>query len=64
MGDQKGRASLEHPVDRLLDLVLGGAVDGAGRIVQDQDARVGEQRAGNGQPLALPAGERHARARR
>ena len=45
-------------VNRALDFILGGAVDGAGRIVQDQDARVGEEGARQGQPLALPAGER------
>ena len=50
----------EHAADRLLDLVLGGAVDRAGRVVEDQDARVGQQRAGDREPLALPAGERDA----
>ena len=43
-----------------LDLVLGGAVDGAGAVVQDQDARVGQEGAGDGDALALPARERHA----
>ena len=50
----------KHAADRLLDLVFGGAVDGAGRVVQDQDARIGEQRAGDGDALALTAGERDA----
>ncbi len=45
---------------RALDLVFGGAVDGAGRVVQDQDARVGQEGAGDGEALALPARERHA----
>ena len=56
----KRRAPFEHPVDGLLDAVLGRAVDGAGRVVENQDARVGEQGAGDGQALALAAGEGHA----
>jgi hypothetical protein len=40
--------------------VLGGAVDGAGAVVQDQDARVGQEGAGDGDALSLPAGEGHA----
>ncbi len=43
-----------------LDLVLGGAVDGAGAVVEDQDARVGQEGARDGDALALAAGERHA----
>ncbi len=38
---------------RLLDARLGAGVDAAGRLVQDQDARVGQDRAGNRQQLAL-----------
>ena len=33
-------------------------VDGGGRVVEDQDPRVGEQRAGQRDPLPLPAGQR------
>ena len=39
---------------------LGGRVDRGGGVVEDQDARVGEQRAGDRDPLALAAGEREA----
>ncbi len=59
VGDQQRRAPFQHPLDGPLDLVLGGAVNGAGRVVQDQDARVGEQRAGDRDPLALAARQRH-----
>ena len=36
-----------------LDPLLGADVDRARRLVEDQDARVGEQRAGEGDELAL-----------
>ena len=52
--------SLADAAHGALDLVLGGAVDGAGAVVQDQDARVGEEGAGDGDALPLPAGQGHA----
>ena len=54
--DQRG-ASVHQPVERLLDhrLVLG--VDRGQRLVQHQDRRVAQQRAGDGDALALAAGE-------
>ena len=45
---------------RVLDLALGRGVDRRGGVVEDQDARVGQQRAGDRQALALAAGERQA----
>ena len=60
VGDEQGGAALGGAVDGSLDLILGGAVNGAGRVVQDQDARVGQEGAGQGQALALAARERHA----
>ena len=39
------------------DAVLGGGVDGGGRVVQHQDLRVGGHGPGQRDPLALPAGE-------
>ena len=60
MGDEDGGAAHGGGLDRLLDLVLGGAVDGAGRVVQDEDGGIGEEGAGQGQPLALPAREHYA----
>lgn len=38
-----------------MDDGLGLGVQGAGRLVQDQDAGVGDQGAGDGDPLALAA---------
>ena len=43
-----------------LDRRLGGRVDRGGGVVEDQDPRVGEQRAGDRDPLALAAGEGQA----
>ena len=43
-----------------LDRRLGGRVDRGGGVVEDQDARVGEQGAGDRDPLALAAGEGQA----
>ncbi len=59
MGDQQGSTALQHPMDSALNLVLGGAVDGASRVVQDQDARIGQQGARDGDALALASGERY-----
>ena len=43
---------------RALDLLLGRGVDRRGRVVEDEDPRVGEQRARDRDPLALAAAER------
>ena len=43
-----------------LDRGLGACVDRRGRVVEDQDPRVGEERAGDRDPLALAARERQA----
>ena len=45
---------------RWLDRPLGLGVERRGRLVQDQDRRVLEEHAGDGQALLLPAGEFHA----
>ena len=54
--DQRG-AARHQPVERLLDhrLVLG--IDRGQRLVEDQDRRVAQQRAGDRQALALAAGQ-------
>ena len=54
---QDHAAAFHQPVQRLLDqrLVLG--VDRGQRLVQDQDGRVAQQRAGDRQALALSAGQ-------
>ena len=41
--DEGGPAGEERP-ERLLDAALGSDVDGRGRLVEDQEARVREQR--------------------
>ena len=41
-------------VQRLLDLALGAGVHARRGLVQDQDARVGQHGAGDGEELALP----------
>ena len=43
---------------------LGVDVDVRGRLVEDEDPRIGDQRAGEGDQLALPGGELRRRARR
>ena len=45
---------LQQLVQRLLDLPLGAGVHAGGGLVQDQDARVGQRGAGDGEQLALP----------
>src|SRR5579875_600326 len=60
MRNQQRRATLQDAMDRLLDLVLGCAVNRAGRVVENKNVRIGQQRASNGDALALAAGERHA----
>ena len=55
VGDDEGRAPGHRLVEREPDQALGGRVDRGGGIVEDQHARVGQQRAGNGQALTLAA---------
>ena len=58
VGDHERRAARHHLAQRLLDRLLGRRVDGGGGVVEDQDPRVGEQRARDREPLALAARER------
>ncbi len=58
--DQQCRAALLRPPDRALDLVLGRAVDGAGRVIENQDARIIQKGACQGDALPLPARQRRA----
>ena len=57
VGDHDRRAPVQQAVERLLDQHLGRPVDVRGRLVEDQDARVGEQRAADRDQLALARGE-------
>src|SRR5215471_15826969 len=60
VGDQQGGAPLQEAADRFLDFVFGCAVNCASRIVQDEDAWIGEQGARNGDALSLSARKGHA----
>ena len=55
VGDEQRGAAALHVMQRALNLVLGGAVDGAGGVVQDQDARVFQKGARQGDALPLAA---------
>src|SRR4051795_2561562 len=44
VGDDEGRAAVQKPPQRALDLSFRADVDGARRLVEDQDLRVREQR--------------------
>ena len=55
VGDDHRGAVAHHFAQRGADLVLFGRVDRGCGVVEDQDPRVGEHGAGDGDPLALPA---------
>ena len=55
MGDDQDRAALGDLFHVLLDDALALVVERARRLVEDQDARIGDERAGNGDALALAA---------
>lgn len=55
--DQQGGAAAHDLGQRLVDLVLDAGVHGGGGVVEHQQARVGEEGAGERDALALAAGE-------
>ncbi len=55
--DQQRGPALHDPAQGLVDLGLHPRVHRRGRVVQHQDARVGQQRAGECHPLPLAAGQ-------
>ena len=57
MGDDEGGAALHEEVEAVLDEGFGFGVEGAGGFVENEDAGVGEYGAGDGEALALAAGE-------
>ena len=57
VGDHQGGAVLHEHLQGLLDRPLTFGVQGAGGLVQDQDGRILEQGPGDGQALALAAGQ-------
>ena len=58
VGDDDRRPAAHRLAQAVADLRLGRRVDRGRRVVEDQDARVDDQRAGDRDPLALAAGER------
>ena len=58
--DQDRRARAGDPPQRRVDLLLDAGVDRRGRVVEQQDPRIGEQRARERDALALTAREREA----
>jgi hypothetical protein len=60
--DDERRAPAAQPRERLLDERLALRVERAGGLVEDEDARVGQQRAGDGDALPLPAESRTPRS--
>src|SRR6266849_1354052 len=57
MGDDEHGAAVGKPRHVLLDDPLALIVERARRLVEDQDARIGNERACDGQTLALAAGQ-------
>ena len=57
--EQRGPAG-HHPVQGGVDLRLDPGVDRGGRVVEQQQPGVGDQRPGEGDPLPLAAGERES----
>ena len=60
VGDDEARATLEQMPQAGLQRLLGAGVDVRGRLVQNQDARVGEQHTRERDELALPGGQGRA----
>src|SRR5262245_20938060 len=57
MGDDEGRAVPGDLVERILNFFFRMAVEGAGRLVQDQDRRSLEDGARDGDALLFPTGQ-------
>ena len=60
VGDDQGGALVHQPVERLLHGKLALGIEGAGRLVEQQDGGIAEQRPGDGDALALAARQPHA----
>ncbi len=58
MGDEDGGPSLHHFAQVIEDVILGLGIDAGQGVVQHQDARVADDRAGDRGALLLAAGER------
>ncbi len=55
--DHERGAALRHPVERVLDFLLGVAVERGGRLVEQQDRRAFQDGARDGDALLLAAGQ-------
>jgi len=60
MGDHNDRPVLHQFFDGVLDQFFRGGVQGTGGFVQNEDGRILQEGAGDGQPLLLPSGKEHA----
>ena len=60
VGDDEARAALHQRLHALLDQRLGERVHRAGRLVHDEDLRLGQHRARQADELLLPDGEQVA----
>ena len=58
--DDEAGAALHQRLERPLDVDLGADIDAAGGVVEDQDARVHQQRPGDSDALSLAATEGRA----
>ena len=58
--DRDHGAAAHQPAERLADRFLGFAVERGGRLVEQQDRRILQERARDGDALALAAGQFHA----
>jgi hypothetical protein len=57
VGDHERGASFEEALDGLLDQYLALRIQGAGGFVENQNLRIPQDGPGNGDPLALAAGQ-------
>src|SRR5262245_52144255 len=57
MGDDERRTTLKELRERRLDELLAFGVEVARGFIKNEDLRVGQDRAGDGKPLSLAAGE-------
>ena len=55
--DHECSAAFHHLVEREIDAAFGERIERAGRLVENEDWRILEQRAGDGEALALAAGQ-------
>ena len=56
LGDDKAGAVFHDPDQGVLNPAFGFDIDRAGRVVQDEDGRLEEERARDGDTLFLPTG--------